>query len=372
MLKRMVNECRFTLKIETKGPLLIKEGRLASDEESGEDWKSKFVKEKIISEGDKKDYPTAIFISLNTRNELVNAIKNKDYSQLKFYIPGTSLRGVMRSHAEKIVRTLWDNKQEPICCDPFGKIFCSGRLSSAKEKKLISGRDSYKFSCVICKLFGNTHSASRIRVHDSVAEIENLKLGIRDGIAIDRFTGGVSQEGGHGANFKNQFLEGTFKSEITIRNFELWQLGLLAYVLRDFEQELITIGFGKNKGFGRVKGTIDKVQLSYFCDNQNKLKGIGEICSDEKEIYDFVSILPNPPALSGKPICKDLYRKKQFEIEMPKNNGGIVESNFWKDCAKIWNCAVSEGKFKTVPMFKEEVKKRGSESKSESRGANDG
>jgi len=366
MLKRMVNECRFTLTIETKGPLLIKDGRLASEEKDGKDWKKIFVEKGLISEGEEKEYPNAIFISLNTEHDLKNAIKNKDYSQLKFYIPGTSLRGVMRSHAEKIVRTLWDNKQEPICCDPFGKNSCSGRLSSAKEKKLISEKDSYKFSCVICKLFGNTHSASRIQVHDSNFVTGIKELSVRDGIAIDRFTGGVSQ----GANFKNHFIEGAFNSEITIRNFELWQLGLLAYVFRDFEQKLITIGFGKNKGFGRVKGTIDKVQLSYFCDNQNKLKGIGEICSDEKEVYDFVSILPNPPVLSGKPICKDLYRK-QFEIEMPKNNGGIVKSDFWKDCAKIWNDAVSAGKFKTI-LTLEEAKKRGSESESESQGANDG
>lgn len=364
MLRRMVNECRFTLAIETQGPLLIKDGRLASDEKNGKDWKAKFVEKGIIIEGEKKEYPNAIFISLNTQDDLENAIRSKDYSSLKFYIPGASLRGVMRFHAEKIVRTLWNNKENPICCDPFGKDSCSG----IKEKL---GRDSYKFSCVICKLFGNTHSASRIQVHDSNFVTGIRRLNVRDGIGIDRFTGSVSQEGGHGANFKNHFLEGTFKSEIAIRNFELWQIGLLAYVFRDFEQGLITIGFGKNKGFGRVKGTIDKVRLSYFCDPQNQLKGIGEICSGEKEVYDFISILPGSPVMLEESTCEDLYRK-QFEIAMPGNNGGIVKSGFWKECAEVWNKAVSESKFKTLPMMEQELKERRNKAKSESQGASNG
>jgi len=113
-------------------------------------------------------------------DELKYAVRNKDYSRLKFYIPGTSLRGVIRSHAEKIVRTLWDDIEDPICCDPFGKNSCSNRISSAKN--------SYKFSCLICKLFGNTHTASRIHVHDSDFMTGIKEIDMRDGIAIDRFT----------------------------------------------------------------------------------------------------------------------------------------------------------------------------------------
>lgn len=356
MLKQLVNECRFTLTLETKSPLLIQEGRLKAEEQDEKNWKEIFIERGIIRKEDKESYPNAIFVALNTQQELEEAIRNQDYSRLKFYIPGSSLRGVIRAHAEKIVRTVSDNGKEPLCCNPFDttenfrQISCSEWLKEAKAKNSISSKDAYKLSCVICRLFGNTHTASRIQVHDSEI-VTGIQPGIRDGIGIDRFTGGVST----GANFKNQILEGyTFQSEIAVRNFELWQLGLLAYVLRDFEQELITVGSGKNKGFGRVKGTIEKVQLIYYRPNSNQLKGLGELCPPLAENYDFVSIALEPPenwpVNLGQPT-PGLYWN-QFETVVNQNNGGIVKNEVWKACAKVWNQAIKANRFKTIPALK--------------------
>ena len=360
MLKRRVNECRFTLNLETKCPFLIKEGRLASDEEQDKDWKEKLG----IRDEEKKNYPNAIFVSLNPWDDILEAIKDKkgkDYSKLKFYIPGSSLRGVMRSHAEKIVRTLWDNAQNPICCDPFDRsensaeTSCSALIDSAKRKNWLSNKDSYKYSCSICRLFGNTHTASRIHVHDSSIVTGIRELNVRDGIGIDRFTGGVSS----GANFQNHILENrTFQSLITIRNFELWQLGLLAYVLRDFERELVTLGFGKNKGFGRVKGTLNKVELVYYGESPNQHQGLGELCPNDTSVYDFISIPSEPSELKvdlDAPTKEDLYWKL-YEIDVAQNNGGMVGNEFWKSCAKVWNKAVEQKRFKTIPELKEMAK----------------
>src|SRR5690349_21061822 len=82
MLKRLVNEATFTLKITTTGPLLIRTGVATV---SGPDMSP------------------------------VRTFRNGTW---EVYIPGSSLKGVVRSHAEKIVRTLRNN----VCCDPFAKV----------------------------------------------------------------------------------------------------------------------------------------------------------------------------------------------------------------------------------------------------------
>lgn len=327
MLKKFVNECRFFLTLETKGPLLIKDGNYKKQPENSLD--SCFIRGRTVD----KSHP-------------------QQPVEEDFYIPGTSLRGVIRSHAERIVRTVVEDENNPICCDPFDydeelkspKVACSKRVD--KQSPTIP----YADVCVICKLFGCTGTASRIQVHDS-AIIQKGVLSFRDGIGIDRFTGGVSS----GANFKNEVLEGyTFQSEIVIRNFELWQLGLLAYVFYDFEQERVTLGFGASKGFGRVKGKIEEILITYFNNKADtQLMDIGDIWemrnSENQNIYGFVKggptedsllrLYPNPNELS--------YRREYIVADIKK---------FWKICAEAWNKSVEDARFKSIQQMKRSTK----------------
>jgi CRISPR-associated RAMP protein (TIGR02581 family) len=332
MLKKLINECRLTLTLETKGPFIIKDGRY----EKKKDEKIKDKKQ----DKESKDSPAdsiPIFrgdITDNIKKSLKSAT---EAVESECFIPGTSLRGVIRSYAEKIARTVSD-ENDSICCDPFDtdietpspKASCSKYLDKYPPK---NDKKPYSKSCVICKLFGCTATASRIQIHDS----KTIKTGCavtRDGIGIDRFTGGNSS----GAKFINLVLEGyTFTNEITIRNFELWQLGLLAYVLRDLENELIPLGSGKSKGFGRVKGTVSDIKLAYYKDKSNKLKGIGELCSDE--VYGFISV---PVDIDLTPLSEPEWDyRKIFTVE---SNDEIANSPFWRACAKAWN--------DSIPMFK--------------------
>lgn len=326
MLKRLINECRLTLTLETKGPFIIKDGRYKKPEK-----------------GDPDSIPIFSGDIAEIGNNL-NSIKNNVVA--KCFIPGTSLRGVIRSYAEKIARTVRD-EDKPICCDPFdtdieppsSKVSCSKRMDTNPPK---DGEMPYSKSCVICKIFGCTTTASRIQIHDSV-KTKTGYADARDGIGIDRFTGGNSS----GAKFITLVLEGfNFENEIIIRNFELWQLGLLAYVFRDFENELITIGSGKSKGFGRVKGTISKAELTYYKDNPIQLKGIGELCNPiEAEAYGLINTPMIDVVNLGPPLIMsewDSYLNK-FSID---TNGGIVNSDFWRACAKAWNNAIPQ--FKTI------------------------
>jgi hypothetical protein len=82
----------------------------------------------------------------------------------------------------------------------------------------------------------------------------------RDGVGIDRFTGGAA----HGAKFDLAVVtNATFTTTLNLANFELWQLGLLACVLYDLREGLVAIGSGKSRGLGQVTGVVRWVEVCF-------------------------------------------------------------------------------------------------------------
>jgi len=246
MLKKLLNQADITIEITVEGPLLIKSGR-----EGGAD----------------PALPDMQFVRTNGR----------------IYLPGSSLKGVFRSYAEKIARTAGAR-----CCNPFENdtssrdCFCGKLLEKDGD-----GAAIYKKSCVVCRLFGSTAMASRIKFNDAHA-IGDLRSEIRTGVAIDRMLGSVA----HGPFDFEVITSGTFETSIHLRNFELWQLGLLGLVLRDMSEGLIPIGFGKSRGLGDVKAKVKEIKTRYLggftSDPETTVLGIGAIVKGkEAERYGF-------------------------------------------------------------------------------------
>ena len=93
------------------------------------------------------------------------------------------------------------------------------------------------------------------------------RLKLLDHVAIDRLTGGAA----HGKKFNSRpffpfYDTGKFPEnddlpddsgdmcfKIEIHDFKLWHFGLVSLLLKDLHNGRILAGFGKNKGFGRVK-----------------------------------------------------------------------------------------------------------------------
>lgn len=245
MFKRRYCEAAFQWDLECDGPLLIRDERY-----------SEFAGKQ--DEG----FPGCLFMSHTSREELremAAQLPNRPPEGPRYYVPGTSIRGPFRALAERIIRSLMPEDTSPrfTACDPFEQddertLGCSKRLAKADQ-----GESVYARACPACKLFGCAGLASRIRFAD--ADIRGSSV-YRDMIGIDRFTGGVYK----GANMRFHVLEDTsFTTTVTVINFELWQLGLLAYIFRDFEIGLVPIGFGKTKGFGLVRGKVSDIVLTY-------------------------------------------------------------------------------------------------------------
>jgi CRISPR-associated RAMP protein (TIGR02581 family) len=214
MLKKLLNQATIELTIVAQGPLLIKSGT-----EGGAD----------------PSVPDMQFVR----------------SGGQVYIPGSSLKGVFRSYAEKIARTV-----NVKCCNPFDDTFCGKKLEKQNNGGVI-----YKQSCFICRVFGSTAAASRIKFNDAyLPNGQNPLTETRTGVAIDRVLGSVA----HGPFDFEVVTKGAFKTIIHLRNFELWQLGLLALVLRDLEEGLIPLGFGKSRGLGEVKAQVSSFGIRYI------------------------------------------------------------------------------------------------------------
>jgi len=160
-------------------------------------------------------------------------IKNsKDYP----IIPGSSLKGVLRTETEKLLRTIIG--EENVCTPDE---LCKSKKSGRTEE------------CPVCLLFGGAEMAGSIRIRDAITD--SPKTYIRDGVEIDRKT----RKAATGRYYDIEVVpSGTvFKGEIMIENPDLKgnkyaKLGALLSTIRFFNATSKTLGGAVSRGFGEV------------------------------------------------------------------------------------------------------------------------
>ncbi len=148
-------------------------------------------------------------------------------------LPGSSLRGALRSGAERILRTLGDE-----VCDPTDKRASCAALGKGDTR------------CRACQLFGNEERASKLML--AVKPVGDAsKPAPFDHVAIDRFTGGARE------GLKFDALAARNRSfwvrlDLTEPDEEkrLWMRGLILLALRDLARGRITVGYGSARGHG--------------------------------------------------------------------------------------------------------------------------
>ena len=224
MFKRLFNELTLVFDLfPQESPLLIKSGR-----ESGAD-------------------PTLLDMNFVRT-------AHPDTGEMTVFLPGSSLKGTLRSYCEKIARTVRDEENPRWCCNPFDGTFCGKQFDRGEWPSTVR----YARSCVVCRTFGHTHMGSHLTLSDAYPQ-DTPRLEQRDGVAIDRITGAVAA----GPFNLEVVTQGTFRATLRLRNFQLWQVGLLAVALREMGQGRVPVGFGKSKGFGRVSVNYQKLEIAY-------------------------------------------------------------------------------------------------------------
>lgn len=313
MHKELINEALINLVIEPDGPILIKAG------ESGAD---------------------------PTRPNMEFVRTHKDGEEV-IYLPGSSLKGVIRSHAERIARTVArSDKKNRFSCNPLGKSdkkdedYSCNKHFEGKKDELKNNPDRgsiiYKESCFICKMFGNTALSSHIHITDAYP-ISNVKIERRNGVAIDRIFGSVAV----GPFQYETATEGKFEANISIKNFTIPQLGLLALVLRDIQEQRVPLGFAKSRGLGKIKANISYVNFSYPSGElldveDNKLYGVGEFC----QCPDAYGFPKDDYIIQDLKYEADGWCGKYMKLEGMETNQSLY--NLWVRCVKRWSDFVKE------------------------------
>jgi len=231
--------------------------------------------------------------------------------QKEYYFPGSSLKGVLRSHLERIARTLAPGSvcipyygvknPPPIPVDAERQSYGCGYRSRGDKD---NSAEAYGDSCAICRMFGSLKFGGRFSVGDAYP-IDRHKPTPeqRNGVGIDRFTGGTVS----GVLFDLQALTGgKFRANIRLLNYELWQLAALNLLLIDLADEMIAIGSGRSRGLGRVRGSVTDYKLSYIpsiselaglyqIPSISELAGLYQLATDEeRQGYGLHDWSPNP------------------------------------------------------------------------------
>ncbi|NOZ71027.1 MAG: hypothetical protein GXP38_03795 [Chloroflexi bacterium] len=271
-------------------------------------------------------------------------------------LPGSSLRGVLRSQAERIARTLatrhpegWEHfKAHCPACNPLTTntgdpvASCNSFIKGlpAKERRKLDKIGAEDYLCMACRLFGSPWNGSRLRVEDAYLEPgTDPKPKVMDFLAIDRFTGG----GREGAKFDAVTLwKPRFRVRLFLENPQPWELGWLALTLRDLHEGLTTVGFGRTKGFGRVQ--IDSPEVSFGALHKDDWL---MLATSEEEKAHALAVWPQQPDFSGLytvlsyaatqkddwlKLANDWVKAFHAEIEAhPRHTGFVLQKDSYFD-----------------------------------------
>lgn len=316
------------------------------------------------------------------------------------YIPGASLKGVIRAHCERICRSLdseadqtrrqqqriaqfgtsepripladnplannqragdasADNRSAPLTDDELRQLIANTNYNSGRAIEAMDLKDNnertmkiYRYSSLTSQMFGHTSLAGRIAFADAYPQ-GNVLLEERNGVAIDRIYGSVAV----GPFNYETVVGGTFATNIAFKNITLAQLGLLGLALRDLNEGRIAIGFGKSRGLGRVKLAYTTLDLSYptseITDGKlhllgqptrtygdaTDLLGIGAFCAASPDYKNYA--FPNA-ADDRAPLPNDLryHADELLGTRLTTHNHDHILA-IWRACMPAWKRAIS-------------------------------
>lgn len=242
MFRKIYNQALITGYLVPDGPVSIVEGGAPADPVS----------------------PSLAFVRTRRAGELVP------------YLPGSSLKGVLRAQGERLLTTLLGASAAE---DPFE--FKAPRRKSASEArsaKDVPNSEAFRLSCEADRLYGSTEVAGRFQINDALPE-GPVHLETHFNVAIDR----TKQSVRHGPFEVEVATEGRFRFQATLENYELWMLCLVLQTLRDLDLGLVRVGHAKSRGLGVMKLEDPQLTLTWSGRRPGALLGAGA-CEPDPEI----------------------------------------------------------------------------------------
>jgi len=276
MFKQSYNRAVLRIRLETVTPLLIKAGDAGLD-------------------------PTAAELTcVRTRHAMHGTT---------VYIPGSSLKGVIRAAAEATVRGQTFSRDGSAvigACNPLEHATSCGRFAG----KQMTSTDVHKNQCLACRVFGSLALKGRSSVRDlfpwnekgvssTLPGAENHRranqVEIRHGVAIDRVVGSVR----HGPFDQELVPAGiSFWGEIALENYQVWQLGLLVQGLDEITDGFAQLGSSKSRGLGVARVEVESILHEQPVRAGNRPMGAGAMVSqDEQSAYGMFRDSELPPTM---------------------------------------------------------------------------
>jgi CRISPR/Cas system CSM-associated protein Csm3 (group 7 of RAMP superfamily) len=287
MFRRWLNRATLRIAISPRGPILIKSGHETADPTRPG---MEFVRSRHAQHGD------------------------------TVYLPGTSLKGAMRSQAERVLRGLG-----LAVCDPFDRYSACRRGprraqgspgSRGRRPPPPSSAQIFAEQCPACRTFGSLQMAGRCNVEDAYpwdrepggdsAAANTTET--RWQVGIDRRTG---QAQGAALFDLEVVVAGTFRTTIHLDNFALWQLGLLGALLSDMDQGDVPIGFGKSRGLGQVAVQVTGIEVEALHRGGAGLLGAGAL-STPAEAREYGLTGNDAMELPGRIVPANTWRGRRI------------------------------------------------------------
>lgn len=162
-------------------------------------------------------------------------------------LPGASLKGVLRSTLEALIRGATDNHPGAglWTCEPLGA-GCGHHGTGGRQQIDTAAH------CTVCRLFGSQVVASHVRLSDAMVTHRDgpPPIELRDGVSIDRDLGTVYR--GQKYDFQVVSPGTTFALEVFADNLAPHQLGLLMAAFDQIAHGFSGLGGFTSRGLGRV------------------------------------------------------------------------------------------------------------------------
>lgn len=211
------------------------------------------------------------------------------------YIPGSSLRGVLRSEMERILAglqlekgprscTLFSEDSRPEACITVDRAKQDALLRKPESEALAFLGDHL---CDLCRLFGSPVYASRLAIEDAYpADPSSLPEGnVRDGVGIDRDTGAARDN----VKFNYEVLEKGRQGVHFLFNMKIENLGeehdrtLLRLALSLLEEGL-SVGGKRSAGLGKIRLEKNSLKVRGFKSPADLWKALQEPADPHREL----------------------------------------------------------------------------------------
>lgn len=193
------------------------------------------------------------------------------------YIPGSSLKGVLRSYMETLLNSNIDNRysscfivNEPCVSNNYINDLKEVYIKSDKAQNAdqLIAEHIYSEMCTVCRIFGSHNFASKITVNDCSLKGDRAYIEKRDGVAIDRDTGTAAKNKKY--DFEQVAAGTQFDFCMTVDNLEPEYEELLKLIINVLESGELKVGGKTSVGLGCVKLTdtssykIEKANLKDY------------------------------------------------------------------------------------------------------------